>query len=263
MKQGGRYAKASEGFTIVETMIVLAVSAGLFVIATLYVGGKQAKTEFQVGVRDIQTEIQQIINQTASGYYGVKDTTCSAGPSGDVTFSAGTTKLGTNGECIFIGKAIVVDSTKLYVYPLAGARQVAGIETTDPVGARATIAGSPEIVTLPNGITLTGAAYDSASLVPHAYGFAILSSMANMIDSATGSQTFDLYGFQGNFLSPDDYEDVINAEKDVSPATSAYLSKKSVRFCMKSAGGDQSALLTIGGESGLAVRHEIMMGASC
>lgn len=267
MKQGGRYAKKSAGFTIVETMIVLAVSAGLFTIAALYINGKQAKTEFQVGVRDIQTQLQQIINQTESGYYGVKDTSCSAGVSGDLIFSAGSNSLGTNGECIFIGKTIVVDSASIYVYPMAGARQSVGVDTANPVEARATVAGAPEILALPNGIRLTSSSYEGASLTTGAArGFSVLSSMAADIDSPDiGSQTFGLYGFQGSFQlnQSDDFDDVINSEKAVSPISAAYSPKKSVELCMKSGGTDQSALITIGSTSGLAMRTTIKSGSSC
>ena len=185
MKQGGRFAKKSAGFTIAETMIVLAVSGGLFLIAALYIGGKQAKTEFQVGVRDVQTRLQQIIAQTQSGYYGVQSTIgCSTTnpltpPDLSITSSA---SLGTNGECIFIGKAIVVDTTDIYVFPLAGARQVAGEDTQDPVTARATVAlpagRSPEKFPLPNGITLVKSSYDDGTRENGSRGFAIMSSMS-------------------------------------------------------------------------------------
>lgn len=263
MKQGGRFAKKSAGFTIVETMIVLAVSAGLFLIAALYIGGKQAKTEFQVGVRDIQTQLQQIINQTESGYYGLQDRSCSANASGLHLSTGGS--LGTSGECIFIGKAIVVDSTKLYVYPLAGARLKAGADTTSAVDADATVAGSPETFTIPNGIELFTSSYDSGVLASGLRGFAVLSSMSKGSDSAEGSQTFGLHGFNGNgsFSLPANFETVINNEKIVSPVSNAYTLLKSVNLCMKSGGTDQSALIVIGGNSGLAIHTEIKSGATC
>jgi len=271
MKQGGRFAKKSAGFTIAETMIVLAVSGGLFLIAALYIGGKQAKTEFQVGVRDVQTRLQQIIAQTQSGYYGVQSTIgCSTTnpltpPDLSITSSA---SLGTNGECIFIGKAIVVDSTDIYVFPLAGARQSAGEDTQDPVAARATVAlpagRSPEKFPLPNGITLVKSSYDNGSLVAGQRGFAILTSMSKGADSATGSQTFDLFGFSpsSSFAGlPAGFRGIINGEKQ--NAGLAYPSKNAVGLCLKSGGTDQSALITIGGVSGLALRTDIKSGISC
>lgn len=87
--------------------------------------------------------------------------------------------------------------------------------------------------------------------------------MASAGGSATGSQTFNLYGFNGSFASPDNFKSVINAEKSVVPAASAYPSKKSVALCMKSGGTEQSALITIGGASGLAIRTDIRSGAAC
>lgn len=263
MKQGGRYAKKSAGFTIAETLIVLAVSGGLFLIAALYVGGKQAKTEFQVGVRDIQTQLQQIITQTKSGYYGTQSTSQCSVVDGNPSVSPGSGSLGANGECIFIGKAIVVSETKIYTYPLAGLRQVNGVDTTDPVTAHATIAGDPETFALPNGITLATSSYNGALSLGEARGFAVLSSMANANGSASGSQTFNLYGFSPNFDlngTADNFKYTIDHEKE---AANAYPTVKSVGLCLISGGTSQSALITIGGSSGVAIRNEVKDGTSC
>lgn len=269
MKQGGYYAKKSAGFTIAETMIVLGVSAGLFLIAALYIGGKQAKTEFQVGARDIQTQLQQIINQTESGYYGTQSNSKCTLVDGDPSVTVGSGNLGSNGECIFIGKAIVVDSDKLYVYPLVGKRQVAGEDTSNPIQARATVAlpsgVAPSVFILPNGITLSSSSYDGIFTSGYARGFAILSSMADTTGADTGSQTFRLYGFNGTFelnKLADTYKNVIDNEKTL-PVTNAYAQKKSVGLCLKSGGTIQSVLITMGGDSGLALQSEIMSGALC
>lgn len=268
MKQGGCYAKKSAGFTIVETMIVLAVSASLFFIAAIFVGGKQAKTEFQVGVRNIQTELQQIINETASGYYGLQNTSsCTATglPGSDLTFSPGTNNLGASGDCIFIGKAIVIDGNKLYAYPIAGARQVSGFDTDNPVTARATAVPSPDTFTLPNGMTLVSSSYTATLATGVTRGFAVLSSMANGADSLSGSQTFDLYRLGGSFnagATTDDFRSVINGEKG-RPIADAYQQQSALRLCVKSGGTNQSALITIGGSSGLAIKTEIRGGTSC
>jgi len=263
MKQGGRFAKKSAGFTIVETLIVLAVSGGLFMIAALYIGGKQAKTEFQVGVRDIQTQLQQIINQTESGYYGTNSTSKCTIVGGVPTITANAGNLGSSGDCIFIGKAFVVDGPKLYVYPLAGLRQtITGDDTTSPVEAKATVVGSPDTYALPNGISQVTSSYDGGTLSGGIRGFAVLTSMSNAGDSATGSQTFGLHALRGPFTSGGNF--VVTINKEINPPTNiAYLSKKSVELCVKSGGTDQSALITIGGESSLAIHTDIKSGASC
>lgn len=61
--------KSLAGFTIVETMIVLAVSGFLIVSALLMVGGQQQKAQFNQSVRDLDSKIQDVINDISSGYY--------------------------------------------------------------------------------------------------------------------------------------------------------------------------------------------------
>ncbi|HWT56172.1 MAG TPA: type II secretion system protein [Candidatus Microsaccharimonas sp.] len=126
MLRGG---KESAGFTIVETLIVLAVSAILAVSAMLLVAGRQAKTQFAVGANDLKQQLEQIINETRSGYYpGNGDFTCTphTGAGGTPLITGGAAAQGTNAGCIFLGKAVefgVPDFQSFATYPLVGNRQ--------------------------------------------------------------------------------------------------------------------------------------------
>ncbi|HUB93492.1 MAG TPA: prepilin-type N-terminal cleavage/methylation domain-containing protein [Verrucomicrobiae bacterium] len=124
MEQGGRRG-ASMGFTIVEVMIVLAVSSLIVLSALTLVNGRQSKTEFTTGINDFQEQLQQIINETASGQYpGMGGFTCQPAASGPVTFTTTSSSQGTNQGCIFLGKAVQfgLDTTEsqLAVIPIAG-----------------------------------------------------------------------------------------------------------------------------------------------
>lgn len=94
-----------EGFTIVETIIVLAVSAALFASAMSLVSGQQAKTEFNQGIREAHSQIQDIINDVSTGYYVKnKDFQCTAADTGSPSITSGAPKdQGTNHDCTFIG----------------------------------------------------------------------------------------------------------------------------------------------------------------
>lgn len=67
-------AKTSDGFTIVEALIVLAVTGVLFVSIIGVVSGKQSKAQFTQGINSIRDEIEQVINEVQSGYYPEVDT---------------------------------------------------------------------------------------------------------------------------------------------------------------------------------------------
>ena len=109
MKRGG-YLGATGGFTIVEVLIVLAVSSILLVSAITLINGRQGRAEFTTGVNSGLQQIQQLINETGSGYYpNDGDFTCIGNAAGPVKFSLapqGSTSQGTNSGCIFLGKAL-------------------------------------------------------------------------------------------------------------------------------------------------------------
>jgi len=108
----GTNKKTNTGFTIVEVIIVLAVSAALALMGLLLVGGRQNSTQFQVAANDMQQQLQQIINETVNGYYPNNgNITCtgnsaSSTPAGGPFFATGTAGQGTNTGCIFLGKII-------------------------------------------------------------------------------------------------------------------------------------------------------------
>lgn len=273
MKQGGNI-KNHSGFTIVETLIVLAVSAGLFLVAALYIGGKQAKTEFQVGVRDIQTRLQQAINDTASGYYPHNDKfTCTvptvATENLGLKKTGGSPPKGSNDDCIFIGKVLYFNKDTLYIYSLAGARTVGDKEVKTAKDAHATaIAESDdnsinppdatEVYKLPSGFELVGVSHTSAAPSPMTTsGVAILSSLADFSSSATGLQQFTLGAISGVPTPPLTQKiiaNTINAEITTSPS---YATLQQVKFCLNNGATDKSALITIGGEGSIVVRADI------
>src|SRR5690242_5295921 len=98
-----------DGFTIVETLIVLAVTGALFLVAVLAVGGKQNETEFQQGINDANSSVQQLINQVQSGNYQAANNLSCDGGTGSVQITASgssTNSEGTSHDCVFEGKVV-------------------------------------------------------------------------------------------------------------------------------------------------------------
>lgn len=55
------------GFTIVETMIVLAVSGVLFISMVGVIQGQQNKIQFKNSMTDVVSQVQSIIGQVSTG----------------------------------------------------------------------------------------------------------------------------------------------------------------------------------------------------
>ena len=121
--------KHSQGFTIVEVMIVLAVTALLITSALVFISGKQQTTEFNQSVNDIQSRVSEIMSYVENGYYSRTNSFTCTENAGKPRPVAGPGNLGTNDECTFIGRAIkFTTSSDFNVYSLIGLRNRAGTD---------------------------------------------------------------------------------------------------------------------------------------
>jgi len=220
MRQGGHRA-ASGGFTIVEVMIVLAVTGVMFVAAAILINGRQNKTEFTTGINDLQQQLQQIANETASGYYPNNNNfVCNGSAAGPVTFTAGGNKQGTNGGCIFMGKALQFGlgagtaASGIGILPIVGnqyqANSTTPILTVAQTRPRAVYPGIAE--TLPSGVSSTAITdYMENGLSVAASNSACGASPGGMCytDAASGSKmatgiiAFISGDSSGNIATPD------------------------------------------------------------
>jgi prepilin-type N-terminal cleavage/methylation domain-containing protein len=288
MNTGGDHHKA-DGFTIVETLIVLAVSSLLLASAILLINGRQAKTEFYTGINQVYQQIQQVVNEAATGYYPNNgDFRCRSDR--PLRIDSGSNEQGTNGECIFLGKVISHDASggnnRFRVYSLAGNRLASDGVVASTLGETwptaiapgTTVNNSAPDMTvdypLPGGLTFVwGSGNGSASHTnyPDAHAFAIVSSLGTF-DASTrgvltsGSQQFGLYGFANSWAgitAEKDVVDRINAAT-VTPATTRFIAFNSMEICYASGGTDQSGLIKVGsGSGGLAVSLVIKNGRTC
>ena len=103
---------ASEaGYTIIETLIVLAVTTMMFVTVALFFSGRQAKTEFQQAVRNYEASVETIISEVVNGHY--ISYTCTALGSGTPSVTSSPSPSSASNEaCIFVGKTLqIIDPT--------------------------------------------------------------------------------------------------------------------------------------------------------
>src|SRR5438309_338070 len=130
--------RTSNGYTIVEVMIVLAVSTLLLFAAIRVFSGSQGETQFSQAMQDINSKIQNYINQIKAGnYQGSEGFKCDVQvePSGVRPYltPSGTDTVGTNEKCVFLGRAIQVieNGGTMYVYTVIGTRNTYDASNND------------------------------------------------------------------------------------------------------------------------------------
>lgn len=118
---------APGGFTIVEVMIVLAISAVMLTSAIAVFSGRRESTDFTQAVYDLQSQIQSIAAGVSSqAVPGLQQFTCAPATINGVMRPALTTGSATGQDCIYLGQAIQVvpDKPDIYSYPIFGLRTV-------------------------------------------------------------------------------------------------------------------------------------------
>jgi type II secretory pathway pseudopilin PulG len=108
--------KSGDGFTIVETLIFLAVSGLMFALAISAMSGKTQTTEFQTSLTNFRSDLNQIMTNVADGNYPEQSTdgsfvNCSSTgptPSPPISFNYYATqqKAVPDGSCQAIGEII-------------------------------------------------------------------------------------------------------------------------------------------------------------
>jgi type II secretory pathway pseudopilin PulG len=140
---------AEMGFTIIEVLLVLAVSGMILTSAVLLFNGRQAQTEFKVAANQIQTQIQSTINDAGNGYNPTSSVSAGGGLGYNFICNGQTlgvqptftqngllsppTPQGTNGSstigCVYLGRVLVFSkaSQTVNIYSVVGNQYTAGV----------------------------------------------------------------------------------------------------------------------------------------
>jgi hypothetical protein len=114
--------KAGRGYTVVEVLIFLAISAVMFVIAFAGTHQQQNGESFRQSINDIELKIRESFNNVDNGYFGNDGTkNCTSDP---VSFVVTITDVngGGNSQCVFVGKELDFSAAALSVITLVGSR---------------------------------------------------------------------------------------------------------------------------------------------
>lgn len=126
----------SGGYSLIEALIVIAVSSTIFLgVATLFRGSRQS-VDFNQAKIDVETKIKGYVNQVSTGTFQGNNThICSRnGATGrPILVASGGVSTGSNEKCVYIGKALqfIEGTGRVYVYDVLGLRNkhVSGTDT--------------------------------------------------------------------------------------------------------------------------------------
>jgi prepilin-type N-terminal cleavage/methylation domain-containing protein len=247
------------GYTIVEVMVVLAVSGVMFVIAAGFINGKQQRAAFTSGVNGMASQVQNVIEQVTDGKYSDIPLNCNANASGPHP-TLGSSQQGTNSECVFLGKLLRFDSNSpdYTISSLAGIRST-GDSTPSfspgPGGVQPTIITDLDTSqTVPQSLEVTNVSVTDA--ITHSQGSYYVFGFAQSLGSSDGSfqsggQTVSLIYAK---VGPNAAESAINNHIDYA---------ESITLCLSD--GNRQAKLVLGGNSSqlnVDVQH-LSGGAPC
>lgn len=270
--KGGKKAR---GFTIVETLIVLAVTGGLIVAIAATLSGRQERTQFTQAIQEVQSQIQEVINEVSSGYFpSTNNFQCTATLTGP-TFASGAAEQGSNEGCVFIGKAIQfkvagTDPEEFKVYSLAGLqRNPDGTEVTSLAEARPKAIAPPassidltQTKKLQYGLTTHSMVWSSANVPIGAVAFT--NSLASYSDAGivSGSQKVRMAAIGASALGQTSTQAL--AAVNTQLATAPIDHDQGIRICFASGGSQQSGLITIGNQNRqLSVTLSIKSNRTC
>lgn len=169
--------KGVNGFTVIEVMIVMTITAVMFVIAILAFQGQEPKVRFSQGVRDIEARIKQYITEVHNGInldslkYNCTINASKRPKLSQPTLPSLPNGQGKNYDCIFLGKAF-------QVFPNTTDRDKIGVITV--LGRRLNDSGvTVNSITEANPEPMFASDLDLTETYTNSYGIFIKSSQVN------------------------------------------------------------------------------------
>lgn len=267
----------NKGFTILEVLIVLAVTMVMFFISAAFVNGRQGQVEFNNSVAEFKSRLTSVIDNTLNGNYPDQKFTCTGNnpttplqPVISITGTPSDTGQGTHDNCLFLGKVLEFTPTMLNVYTVFGN----SIDNTNPaipvpINSYSQQGAKPVVAPLTQ-LTVSYPYVGSAKVVCQQFGMTtpIQTSMSSTCSpSATETNLGGLaLLFGNNQYNNQQLTDVALDTSQASPGSPGYASgintikgKSAIetstyinplggtQICLASSSSNQSALFTIGG----------------
>lgn len=268
----------TSGFTVMETLIVLGITALLLFSVLALVGGKTSQAQFTSAINGAQTGLQQVIDNASGGSYPNEGHfTCTIN-SGTIIIGGSTNQQGSNSGCTFIGSMVAfsgysqptVANQQYTVYTVVGqqcttpayngdfttcqAPTSASFSDTDPYLLAANT-NTQSVQALQNGISLVstrltgtnGSSPITYSLPATAPRIAFLVNPAEEASAASPSVNLNPAALQLSLYSYTNSSSCNQASGLLLSRGCSLTSENEIDLCFASATTNQSGLIILGG----------------
>lgn len=241
-----RGGNSTGGFTIVEVLIVLAISGVILASTMPFINGRQSNAQFSSGMKLVQNYFQSVLNNVANGYYSAKSSIACSYSSSGLSVSIANPPgvgIGANIGCQIIGQAIWIPDkgNSITTIPLV-AREYASSynKATTLNNTGGTVNASPYICAMYTWITANICNVQNIDLTT-SYTLPAGISLSGKYVPATGSRAcspscnsgllgiFSITGISSNSSNGSDSVDIVNYKvnsnyNDFSTKASVYTS---------------------------------------
>ena len=274
-----RQGPTARGYTIVEVIVVMSVTAALLLSAMILIAGQQNKTQFTQSINDVNSKIQDVLNDVTTGYYANTNNFYCDGVGSTVNLHSGTNNQGTNKDCIFIGRAMQFTQSSNYnVFDIVGLRQVAtgGVnrevskisetkpKAIAPSGTEPSLPDATDHANLQYGLKPYNMVYKSGGVANYIGAVIFMSSFGSYNNSGnlvSGAQAVNLIPLTTTRIwsTPDQIADAVNALNDAAVVNP----DGGVTICFDSGGTKQYGLITIGSHNRKLTTDLVIQQGDC
>ena len=249
------------GYTIVEVLIVLAVSGLLFVMAANFISGRQGKTAFNQGVNEMTSRLQGMVNDVSDGNYSDLPASCAFNGTNTVTNSGGAgPPHGENPQCVFLGKLIhftgKIPTHTYEILSVAGGRlDTAGkpiVNLNGPNNADPKVLADYVIIKsdVPQQLEVKKVLVNDGSGNVESYAFGFFQTQGSFDSKgrvASGSQSLQIYFLNSNDVGPSQDAFRIRTLYDLDDSGQGKITKaQSATVCIED--GQRFARIQIGAD---------------
>ncbi|MCX6727489.1 MAG: type II secretion system protein [Candidatus Saccharibacteria bacterium] len=245
-----------KGFTIVETLIFLAVSGALLFSAIAVMSGSQNKSRFNDALYDVQQQIDSAVNNLSTGYYGGSDNlSCSVDSvNGNIVLSVGGVR-GQSPQCQFIGRMVTFNPDNMVIQSIVGLTKSSGSDVTSFNDSKAVVVPATiQTINYKYGLTFNKLQLGANASTER--NIAFISAFPE--DNGLGAGILKSGNLQNDF--------VVVPGGILDSIKTTYLASKNpssgITVCLKSGTNSEYAAITIGGE-GRSATTSRLIGTSC